>query len=245
VAGAFTPTGPYQLNSAGQSNLEGRLTNKGNPREVLSEEVSNADGSGVKSAERALTILELFSGRNMALTFTEVADKLGYPRSSLHGLLRTLAARGWLRLDPATRRFSLGLRAWEAGNAYTPATELSRGAAPVLQWLETSFDGSVVLSVLDGQETVCIACSAGQAGGRSAATASAAGRLLLAGDRDAMSPDGAGPLAMPVRDRSGAVVAALQISGPAEDLSGERRGAALQTLRQGADRISAALGFAG
>jgi len=212
----------------------------GKPREVLSEEVRNADGSGVKSAERALTILELFSRRNMALTFTEVADKLGYPRSSLHGLLRTLAARGWLRLDPATRRFSLGIRAWEAGVAHTVAAELSRGAAPVLQWLETSFDSAVDLAVLDGQETVTVARSNGPAGGRSAATASAAGRLLLGGGGEP-SHDGRGPLAMPVRDRTGAVVAALQMSGPVEELSGERRQAAVQTLRQGAERISAAL----
>lgn len=217
----------------------------GMPREVLSEEVvRNADGSGVKSAERALSILELFSQRNIALTFTEVADRLGYPRSSLHGLLRTLAARGWLRLDPATRRFSLGIRAWEAGSAYTPATELSRGAGPVLQWLETSFDGSVDLAVLDGQETVTVARSSGQAGERSAAAASPAGRLLL-GTGEEASLDDRGPLALPVRDRNGAVVAALQISGPAEELSGERRERVLQTLQQGADRISAALGFAG
>lgn len=79
--------------------------------------MGDSDVAGVKSAERALSILELFSSPDRALTFTEVAQALGYPRSSLHGLLRTLAARDWLRHDPATRRFRLGVRAEQLAEA--------------------------------------------------------------------------------------------------------------------------------
>ena len=116
----------------------------------------------------------------MELTFTQVADRLGYPRSSLHGLLRTLEARGWLHLDAETRCYSLGLRAWEAGNAYAPAVELARHAAPVLHQLEASFDGTVHVAVLDGGDTVSVASTAGGAGMRAAAHTSGAGKVLLA-----------------------------------------------------------------
>jgi DNA-binding IclR family transcriptional regulator len=144
--------------------------------------VSASDGSGVKSAERALTILELFSQRDRALTFTQVAEMLGYPRSSLHGLLRTMTARGWLRLDPATRRFTLGLRAWEAGQAHRPAAELARRAAPVLERLQRDLDGAVCVAMLDGSDSVCIAGSGddGVPSRRVAAHTSGAGRVLLA-----------------------------------------------------------------
>ena len=127
-----------------------------------------------------MSILELFSRRDVALTFTQVAERLRYPRSSLHGLLRTLTVRGWLRHDAETRCFSLGLRAWEAGNAYTPAVELARHAAPVLDRLEASFDGGVNVAVLDGADTVSVASTAGDAGLRAAAHTSGAGRVLLA-----------------------------------------------------------------
>lgn len=142
--------------------------------------MNQADGSGVKSAERALSILELFSVRDTALTFTQVAEKLGYPRSSLHGLLRTLTARGWLDFDGATRRFSLGLRAWEAGDACRTVADLVRHAAPVLEWLAASFDGNLRLAVLDGAESVAVLGRSSPLGARAAAHATAAGKVLLA-----------------------------------------------------------------
>jgi DNA-binding IclR family transcriptional regulator len=142
--------------------------------------VSESDGSGVKSAERALTILELFSRSDRALTFTQVAELLGYPRSSLHGLLRTLTTRGWLRLDPTTRRFTLGMRAWEAGAAHRPAAELARRAQPVVDRLGASLGGAVCVAVLDGTDVVTVACSGLDRDRRVAAQRVAAGRVLLA-----------------------------------------------------------------
>jgi DNA-binding IclR family transcriptional regulator len=142
--------------------------------------VNESDGSGVKSAERALTILELFSRPGQALTFTQVAEVLGYPRSSLHGLLRTLTDRGWLRLDPATRRFSLGLRAWQTGVAYHPAVDLQRTAAPVVDELGMALDGAVHVSVLDDADAVAVVSSAGATGIRLGAATGACGQVLLA-----------------------------------------------------------------
>lgn len=243
--------------------------------------MSRSDGSGVKSAERALCVLELFSRLDdRPMTFTQVASHLGYPRSSLHGLLRTLTARGWLRLDPATRRFSLGLRAWETGSAYRPAVDLARHAAPVVQRLQADYDGSVQVAVLDGADTVQVAGTSGRPGRRASALGSGTGKVLLADldrgarDRhlasataddlsleqmhsaldevrdqgwgaDEEQPAGTRAVAVPVRDRSGAVVAALGLSAPAAQLLEERRDETLRALRRAAAQISAGLGFAG
>jgi DNA-binding IclR family transcriptional regulator len=241
--------------------------------------MGRSDVGAVKSAERALNILELFSRLDDSpLTFTQVAAKLGYPRSSLHGLLRTLTAHGWLQLDPGSRRFSLGLRAFEAGNAYRPAAELARHAAPVVQRLQAESQGSVQVAVLDGADTVVVAGSAFRLGRRATALASGAGKVLLADlDRGARErrisvggddvsalqqvhvvldqvrdqgwgadddeQPGRGAVAVPVRDRSGAVVAALGLCAP--QLPEERRDETLRALRRGAAQISAGLGFAG
>ncbi len=128
--------------------------------------MNESDGAGVKSAERALTILELFSRPGRALTFTQVAELLGYPRSSLHGLLRTLTDRGWLRLDPASRRFTLGLRAWQAGVAYRPAVELERTARPVVDQLHSTLEGVVHVSVLDDGDAVAVVDTGDETGRR-------------------------------------------------------------------------------
>jgi IclR family transcriptional regulator, pca regulon regulatory protein len=131
--------------------------------------------------------------------------------------------------------------------------------------------------VLDGGEIVRIVNSAGWSGGRAAATATGAGRVMLAeldrdgrerrlggiagddelhasldqvrtqgwdGNDDDEHPEGVHSLAVPVRDRSGAVVAALEVSAPLRRLVPERRDETLRALRQGAEQIGAGLGLA-
>ncbi len=142
--------------------------------------MNESDGSGVKSAERALTILELFSKPGQALTFTQVAERLGYPRSSLHGLLRTLTDRGWLRLDPTSRRFSLGLRAWETGMGHQPALALAGATKPVVQRLHSTLDGTVHVSVLDEGDAVAVVHAGDVRVRRVGAHQSICGRVLLA-----------------------------------------------------------------
>jgi DNA-binding IclR family transcriptional regulator len=241
--------------------------------------VNDTDGSGVKSAERALSILELFSRPNRALTFTQVAELLGYPRSSLHGLLRTLTDRGWLRLDPASRRFTLGLRAWEAGKAYRPANELRRAVEPVVKQLRSTLDGAVHVSVLDDGDAVAVLHSDEDDGRRVGAHAVSCGRVLLAhldraqveqrvagrvespaddlhrdleqvrdrgwAEGDGEQLDGARTIAVPLRDRNGAVVAALAVTAPPHRLEGAGREQALDAMRQAADTLAAALEPAG
>jgi DNA-binding IclR family transcriptional regulator len=232
--------------------------------------VSGQDGSGVKSAERALTILELFSRRDRALSFTQVAEALGYPRSSLHGLLRTLTERGWLGYDAATRRYSLGIRAWEAGKAYGPAVDLVHGAAPVVERLGRVVDGRVHVLMLDGHETVRVLDSADDGVVRADAHTSGAGRVLLAGlDRPQRARHLPGPSAhaeelhgdldrvhaegwaeadgpdglrsLAVPVRGGGGAVVAALGIAVPGFAGDRRDRALRELQQGAEQISAAL----
>jgi DNA-binding IclR family transcriptional regulator len=59
----------------------------------------------VKSARRALDILNHFDVVRRELTMLEIAKALGYPASSASVLLRTLVALGYLSHDQATRTF--------------------------------------------------------------------------------------------------------------------------------------------
>jgi DNA-binding IclR family transcriptional regulator len=67
--------------------------------------VSDVPVARVKSADRALAILEALSESRR--TFSELHATLHFPRSSLHGLLGTLVVRGWLQRDVHTRQFAL------------------------------------------------------------------------------------------------------------------------------------------
>lgn len=144
-----------------------------------------AEAAGVKSARRALEILEHLTRGPVG--FSRLADELGYPRSSLHGLLATLTEMGWVELDPRTRTYGLGLRAWEAGRAYLRARDLAERARPYMERVRDRLDETVQLAVLDGRDVVYVARVDGSqrlvtsysVGGRVGAHASAGGKVLL------------------------------------------------------------------
>src|SRR5258708_36907213 len=82
----------------------------------------------VKSADRTLDIFELFAAEPQALTIAEISDRLGLARSSTHGLVHTLAARGYLA-QGGCGRFQLGARLIQLG--LNPVDRLVlRSAAP-------------------------------------------------------------------------------------------------------------------
>lgn len=88
----------------------------------MASDVPVPSGAEVKSAARTLAVIEHLA-RHSSASFTDIVSGLQLPRSSTHGLLRTLHAAGWLRQDPESRRYSLGLRAWQVGQQYSGHTE--------------------------------------------------------------------------------------------------------------------------
>lgn len=143
----------------------------------------------VKSAGRALALLELLTTREEPMSFADIGDALGYPRSSLHGLLHTLVARGWVRYDRTTQAYALGLRTLEAGHAYSRSQSLVERALPLMRTIRDAVDETVQLAVLDGLANVYIAkvdgrqalTLASEVGRRLPAHATGVGKVLLAG----------------------------------------------------------------
>ncbi len=142
----------------------------------------------VKSAHRALLILELLTTMERAATFTEISERLELPRSSLSGLLSTMTDASWLRLDPETRSYRLGIRVMEAGNAYVRAVDLPSRARPIMKNVLDQMDETVQLAVLDGRFNVYIAKLEGhqalrlasEVGRRLPAHATGLGKVMLA-----------------------------------------------------------------
>jgi DNA-binding IclR family transcriptional regulator len=112
----------------------------------------------VKSADRALAAIELVATRGSA-SFAEIAEALGLPRSSAHGLLSTLVDAGWLEVSAEPRRYRLGLRAWQIGQRYDGHRLLLEKAQPYLDRLVAATGETVQLARLDGVENVYIGIS--------------------------------------------------------------------------------------
>lgn len=141
----------------------------------------------VKSADRALALLWFVADRG-AVSFGDILDELGLARSSGHGLVQTMTRRGWLEHDASTRRYSLGLRAWQVGQRYTGHHDLANLASPIMDELVDELGETVQLARLDGVENVYIAISesrhpmrlASSVGMRLHAHATGLGKALLA-----------------------------------------------------------------
>jgi DNA-binding IclR family transcriptional regulator len=119
--------------------------------------VANDGYKPVKSADRTLEVLELLATAPRRRTLAELARELDIPKSSLHGILRTMAQRGWVETDPTGTRFGLGVRALQVGAAYIDADDAVGLLAGVLDGLAAEVGETVHLGRLDGRYVVYLA----------------------------------------------------------------------------------------
>jgi DNA-binding IclR family transcriptional regulator len=110
------------------------------PRARLEVEVASAainDASPVKSAERTVKILETLAASPTRLTLSELQERMGYPRSSLHALVRTLRELKWVEADETGSAFGVGPHALLSGTAYLDRDPALRFAYETLEDLRT------------------------------------------------------------------------------------------------------------
>jgi IclR family pca regulon transcriptional regulator len=151
------------------------------------------DADYVRSIERGLAVIAALGHPGGGLTVAEVARSLGATRASARRTLLTLEQLGYLRCDD--RRFTLTPKLLDVGHGYRAGLALPDVARPHLQQLMEATDEFCSVSVLDGDETLCVARVAPArimnvampVGTRLPAYATCVGRVLLAAlDADAL-----------------------------------------------------------
>lgn len=147
-----------------------------------------AAGERVKSASRALDLIELVAAHEAGLSFPALLQRTRIPKSSLHALLGVLTTRGYLDLDGSSRLYTLGVKAWENGQSYRKGRDLVREARPVMEAIAAATNETVQLARLDGTENVYLAKVdsthplrlQSEVGARLSAHATGLGKALLA-----------------------------------------------------------------
>lgn len=110
----------------------------------------------LRSVNNALAVLESFSAERPEIGVTELSHALGLGKSTVHRLLTSLAARGYVRKNPDTDRYCLGFKAFEVGSVVAGRGAIRELTAPVLRALMLSTKETVHLGVLDEWEVVYI-----------------------------------------------------------------------------------------
>src|ERR1700742_3420828 len=87
----------------------------------------------IQSVDRAVRILAVLGSGPPRLGVTEIADRLGLAKPTVHGLLRTLEQHDLVAQDPDTGKYSLGPGVVSLGNSFLGGSELR---ARSLRWTE-------------------------------------------------------------------------------------------------------------
>ncbi len=77
----------------------------------------------IQSVDRAIQLMLALQGTRR-LGVTELAERLGLAKGTVHGLLRTLTARAVVEQDPETGKYMLGPALLRLGNVYLENQEL-------------------------------------------------------------------------------------------------------------------------
>lgn len=145
------------------------------------------DTGKLASVNRAFDVLETFTPAAPEWGLSALSRELDVGKPTLHRVLKTLTARGYLRQDPDSRVYRLGFRLLQIGQAALVDTP-SQAAQRHLRSLAHQVGEQATLWVLDGDHAVCVLKVAGQRalrthtelGAREPATLLASGRCLLA-----------------------------------------------------------------
>lgn len=145
-------------------------------------------GGLVKSAERTVHILDVLADARRSLTLAELQAVTGYPRSSLHALIRTLRELRWLESDESGSAVGIGPRALLCGTSYLDRDPALPDALGALEELRGAIGRTTHYARLDGSDIIYLATRESadstrlfsRVGRRLPAHATALGKALLA-----------------------------------------------------------------
>lgn len=146
-------------------------------------------GRLVPAVTRALDILELFLEGDGTLSAPEVTRKLQLPRTTVHELLTTLAARSYLvPVLEQPGRYRLGVRTYQLGSRYAEQLDLAAEGQRVAREVAETCDETVHVAILEDTDVIYIAKvdsthavrMVSAAGRRLPAHCTAVGKMLLA-----------------------------------------------------------------
>lgn len=145
----------------------------------------------VQTIERVSSILDMLAQSVQGISIRELSSSIGLPKGTTHRLLSSLAYFGYVRQDPKTRNYFLGLKFVELGQTLLGQLDLRKEAEPFLRDLAERTNETIHLVILDRNEIVYIdkvetdrnpsgLKMASRIGLRNPAHSSAVGKMIMA-----------------------------------------------------------------
>jgi DNA-binding IclR family transcriptional regulator len=109
-----------------------------------------------RTLQRGLTLLEMIGDARDGATVTELAAGAGLDKGTVSRLLGTLRDAGWANQSPEDRRYRLAGKALALSHDYTNRVDLRALAMPLLSQLRDTWNETVHLGVIEGNEVVYV-----------------------------------------------------------------------------------------
>lgn len=110
----------------------------------------------VQSVDRSLSILEVLSDYEDGLGITDISEKVGLHKSTVHRLLATLIYKGYVKQSCSSNKYMLTLKLFELGSKRVERMDLVTTARPYLKELVKKTNEVVHLVVYEDTEIIYI-----------------------------------------------------------------------------------------
>jgi DNA-binding IclR family transcriptional regulator len=110
----------------------------------------------IQSVDRAARILKVLASGPRRLGVSEIADRLELTRPTVHGLLQTLQAHGFVEQDRDSDKYQLGAGLLQLGNSYLDLNELRSRSLVHADRLAARADAAVRVGVMHGASVVIV-----------------------------------------------------------------------------------------
>lgn len=107
--------------------------------------MTDVEFNGVRSVQLAIDVLEAVALSNEELGVTQIAERLGMTKGSVHRHLQTLVERGYLAQNPTTSRYLIGPKSRLLAR-HAPEADLVHLDEGPMRLLRDAIDQPVVLS---------------------------------------------------------------------------------------------------
>src|SRR5258708_27120436 len=106
--------------------------------------------SSIQSIDRATAILKALASGPRRLGVSELAERLGLARPTVHGLLQTLQSHGFVEQDPYSDKYQLGPGLLQLGYSYLDLNELRARSIAHSDHLASRTGAAVRVGVMHG-----------------------------------------------------------------------------------------------
>jgi DNA-binding IclR family transcriptional regulator len=114
------------------------------------------DVNRVQSIDRAVAIIECFNEVKRELKLSEISEKLGLNKSTVHGIITTLKYHGFISQNEETQKYKLGIRFIEVGELVINSLNIRKAVLSVIGEICDKVEETIHVGMLDGLDIVWI-----------------------------------------------------------------------------------------